>query len=151
MQKLLELLVDEDADVRSAIRSCVIEQPFRLICHRVLHHLDDASLLNFLNGILGQSYSQRQLHQLASTDVSPSELPMERALWASQQLEQCLQLLVFGCVSWREMNSMSMHVALASHHPQLQRAFQASDRHQVKPHGSLQLPMPHLFLCTSWL
>ncbi|KAL3153954.1 hypothetical protein ABBQ32_013514 [Trebouxia sp. C0010 RCD-2024] len=129
-QELLELLVDEDADVRNAIRSCIIEQPFKLICHRLLHHLDDASLLNFLNGILGQAYSQRQLHQLASTGVSTPGLPMERALWASQRLQQCLELLVFGCVSWRELNSMSTHVALSFHHPQLQRAFQASHRHQ---------------------
>ena len=131
MQELCELLIDEDADVRAAIKSCVIQQPFKLICHRLLHHLDDNSLLDFLNNILGQSYSQRSLQQLASTDVPLPGSPVGRALWVSQRLEQCLQLLVFGCVAWQELDSLSLHIALAFHHPQLQRAFQASDQHQV--------------------
>ena len=107
----------------------MIQQPFKLICHRLLHHLDDNSLLNFLNNILGQSHSQRRLQQLALTDV-PGSL-VGRAFWVSQRLEQCLQLLVFGCVAWRELGSLSTHVALAFHHPQLQKAFQASDQHKV--------------------
>lgn len=109
----------------------MIQQPFKLICHRLLYHLDDNSLLDFLNNILGQSYSQRCLQQLALTDVPLPESAVGRALWVSRRLEQCLQLLVFGCVTWQELKSLSMHVALAFHHPQLQRAFQASDQHQV--------------------
>ena len=107
----------------------MIQQPFKLICHRLLHHLDDNSLLDFLNNILGQSYSQRRLQQRALTDVPGFRVG--RALWVSQRLEQCLQLIVFGCVTWQDLDSLSMHTALAFHYPQLQRASQASDQHQV--------------------
>ena len=107
----------------------MIQQPFKLICHCLLHHLDDNSLLDFLNNVLGQSYSQRRLQQLAATDVPESVVG--RSLWASQQLEHCLHLLVFGCVTWQDLNSLSTTVALAFHYPQLQRAFQAFDEHQV--------------------
>lgn len=125
------MLIDGDADIRAAIKGCVLQQPFKLICHRLLHLLDDNSLLDFLNNILGQSYSQRQLQQLVSTDMPLPDSPVGRALWASQRLEQCLQLLVFGCVTWKELDSLSMSVALAFHYSQLQRAVEASDQHQV--------------------
>ena len=125
------MLIDEDADIRAAIKGCVLQQPFKLICHRLLHLLDDNSLLDFLNNILGQSYSQRQLQQLVPTDMPLPDSPVGRGLWASQRLEQCLQLLVFGCVTWQELDSLSMNVALAFHYSQLQKAVEASDQHQV--------------------
>ena len=131
MQELCELLIDDDADIRSAIKGCLLKQPFRLICHRLLHQLDDDSLLGFLNGILGQSYSQQQLQQPASADAALPQAALGNTAWASQQLEQLLQLLIFGCIRWRSLEQMLMHVALAFHSQQLQRGMQSSDKFQV--------------------
>lgn len=163
MQELCKLLTAGDPDIRAAIKDCMVQQPFKLICQRLLHHMDDSSLLGFLNCILGQTDSQRHLQQVAASDAAQSGLPMAKAAWASQQLEQILQLLIFGCIQWRELHSLLMHVALAFHPQQLQKAFQASDQLQVLlwllaiPAGTTRLSPANvntvcmLLACTSWL
>lgn len=128
VQELCELLIDGNADVKDAITSCVLNQPFKLICQRLLHHMDDNSLLDFLTGILGQLYSQRQLQRLALTGAASD---VKGAAEACQQLEQLLQLLIFGCVKWQQLDELSLHVAMAFHFQQLQKGSQATDKLQV--------------------
>ena len=128
VQELCELLINGNADVKDVIKRCVLNQPFKLICQRLLHHMDDSSLLDFLNGVLGRSYSQRQLQRLALTGAASS---VEAAAWACQQLENFLQLLIFGCVKWQQLDELSLHVAMAFQFQQLQRGLQATDKLEV--------------------
>jgi len=132
MQELYNLLVDDAEDLLDAIKSAVTQQPFQLICQRLLHHLDDASLLDFLSGILGQSHSQHQLQQLVSANsFGPVSSPGGTAAWVTNQLEQCLQLIIFGCIRWRDLGSLSTHAALAFRFQQLHTSWQGSVKLQV--------------------
>ncbi len=141
MQELYNLLVDDAEDLLDAIKSAVTQQPFQLICQRLLHHLDDDKLLDFLSGILGQSHSQHQLQQLVSANSfgpvsSPAGGPVSSpaggiATWVTSQLEQCLQLIIFGCIRWRDLRSLSMHAALAFRCQQLHNSWQGSGKLQV--------------------
>ncbi len=133
LQELYDLLVDGAESVVEVIKACVTRQPFQLICQRLLHHVDDATLLEFLSGILGKSYSQLQILQLLSTSAVQSS-PGGSAGWAVRRLEQYLQLIIFGCVRWREVESLSMHVALAFHFQQIHKTWQAADTLQVLMH-----------------
>lgn len=130
-KELYHLLVDNDLDVQEAIKASVAEQPFRLICQRLLHHLDDSSLLLFLSGILGNSYSQHQMQQLASATAHQSATsPISAAAASRNQLGQYLQCILFGCIQWRDLDSLSLHVAAAFHFQQLQDSWKSSGTSQ---------------------
>lgn len=132
MQELYDLLVDDAEDLVDVIRTTMMQQPFQLICQRLLHHLDDDKLLVYLSGILGQSYSQHQLQQLVSANsFGPVSSPGGTAAWVTNQLEQCLQLIIFGCIRWRDLGSLSIHAALAFRFQQLHSSWQGSGKLQV--------------------
>ncbi len=132
MQELYDLLVDDAEDLLDVIKTTMMQQPFQLICQRLLHHLDDDKLLVYLSGILGQSYSQHQLQQLVSANsFGPVSSPEGRAAWVTNQLEQCLQLIIFGCIRWRDLGSLSIHAALAFRFQQLHSSWQGSGKLQV--------------------
>lgn len=132
MQELYDLLVDDAEDLLDVIKGATMQQPFQLICQRLLHHLDDHQLLDFLSGILGQSHSQHQLQQLVSANsFGPISSPGGRAAWVTSQLEQCLQLIIFGCIRWRDLGSLTTHAALAFRFQQLHTSWQGSGKLQV--------------------
>jgi hypothetical protein len=132
MQELYNLLVNDAEDLLDVIKTTMKQQPFQLICQRLLHHLDDATLLDFLSGILGQSYSQHQLQQFVSaSSVGPVSSPGGTAAWVASQLEQCLQLIIFGCIRWRDLGSLSIHAALAFRFQQVHSSWQGSGKLQV--------------------
>lgn len=132
MQELCNLLVDSAEDLLDVIKTTITQQPFHLICQRLLHHLDDAALLEFLSGILGQSHSQHQLQQLVSaSSFGPVSSPGGTAAWVTNRLEQCLQVIIFGCVRWRDLGSLSIHAALAFRFPQVHSSWQGSGKLQV--------------------
>ena len=135
MQELYNLLVDDAEDLLDVIKTTITQQPFQLICQRLLHHLDNDKLLDFLSGILGQSYSQHQLQQLVSANsFGPVSSPGGTATWVTSQLEQCLQLIIFGCIRWRDLGSLSTHAALAFRFHQLHTSWQDSGKLQVLLH-----------------
>ena len=135
MQELYNLLVDDAEDLLDVIKTTITQQPFQLICQRLLHHLDNDKLLDFLSGILGQSYSQHQLQQLVSANsFGPVSSPGGTATWVTSQLEQCLQLIIFGCILWRDLGSLSTHAALAFRFQQLHTSWQGSGKLQVLLH-----------------
>ncbi len=129
MQELYDLLLDNAEDLLDVIRTAIMQQPFQLICQRLLHHLDDDKLLGFLSGILGQSHSQQQL--VSANSFGPVSSPGGTAAWVTNQLEQCLQLIIFGCIRWRDLGSLSMHAALAFRFQQLHTSWQGSGKLQV--------------------
>lgn len=137
MQEMYDLLVNNDIDVLDMIRAFVAKQPFQFICQRLLHHLDDATLLDFLSGILGQSYSHRQLQKPVSRDSHHLDASSGgTAAQLTSQLEQWLQLIIFGCITWHDLESFSLHVALAFRFQQVHRSWQQSGRLQVLLHTS---------------
>ncbi|DBB06395.1 TPA: hypothetical protein ACH3X1_011957 [Trebouxia sp. C0004] len=130
-EELYSLLADEAEDLLDVIRTTMSQQPFQLICQRLLHHLNDNKLLDFLSGILGQSYSQHQLQQLLSANsFGPVSSPGGTAAWVTNQLDQCLQLIIFGCIRWKDLGSLSTHAALAFRFQQLHSSWQGSGKLQ---------------------
>ena len=122
------MLADGGQDVADAIKFVLARQPFQHVCQRLLHCIGDSDLSDFLSGILGKSSSQRQLEHLvaaAAREAAPT------AALAAQQLEQCLQLMMFGCANWQSLDALAANVAWAFHFQQSFNSLQTSDNAQV--------------------
>ena len=131
-------MLAEDVELVDIIKTSLARQPFQLICQRLLHHFDDACLLDFLSGILGKSYSEHRIQQLlAATDDPSQPSSTDSVAQALSCLEQYLQCLIFGCVTWRSLDSLLMHVAMAFHFQELYRRWQESDQVQVRISAAL--------------
>ena len=122
------MVAEGGQDVMQAIQHVIATQPFKHVCQQLLHFLGDDDLLDFLSGILSESPSQRQLERLvavARRETAPT------AASAARQLQQCLQLLIFGCVSWQKLQSLAAHVACAFHFQALSSSLETSLSLQV--------------------
>ena len=130
MQELYKALADDNsADVEEVIRLSLAQQPFQQICLRLLHCIDDTSLLDFLSNILGSSASQNQLQRLVFT---ADREPAVTAASAAKQLEQCLMLIMFGCVRWQDLDDFAAHVAWAFHFQQVQKSWEVPENAEAR-------------------
>lgn len=115
MQEMYRLLAEDKRDVTHMLESAVQQQPFQLICHRLLHYVDDEYLFYFLSGILSRSRSRDQLQQLQYQEVLQLDASEQAGMKAKAQLHEMLYLMLFGLVSFKDLDTMLVVVATAFH------------------------------------
>ena len=138
---MYRLLVEDNRDVTHMLESAVQGQPFQLICHRLLHHVDNEYLFYFLSGILSRSRSHDQLQQLQHQKLLQLEAPEQAGVKAKAQLHEMLSLMLFGLISFKDLDTMLVVVAAAFHVQDVVTSLQDAGKLQVSCH-------PHHHYCT---
>ena len=128
-------MAEDNRDVTHMLESAVQQQPFQLICHRLLHHVDDEYLFYFLSGILSKSRSRDQLQQLQHQKILQSDASEQTGLKAKTQLHEMVSLMLFGLVSFKSFDTMLVGVAAAFHFQDVVTSLQDAGKLQVSCHA----------------